>query len=287
MKWTRGYRSEQVDDRRGEMRAAGLGGGGISLLFFLFRRFGVVGLLIGGAVLFFLSRGGAPSMLTGERASSGASEAEQPLVEFVSFVFDDAQNAWTRLFQARKARYRLARLTLFRDSVSSECGMGQAAMGPFYCPADERVYIDLSFYDELKRRFGAPGDFAQAYVIAHEVGHHVQHILGSDRRVHQAADGERAGATGLAVRLELQADCYAGVWAHSTEQRQLLEAGDVEEALKAASVIGDDALQRQAGRGVRPESFTHGSSEQRARWFKRGYESGEIAACDTFSASAL
>jgi predicted metalloprotease len=287
MKWTRGYRSDQVDDRRDEVRSAGLGGGGISLLFFLFRRFGVVGLLIGGAALFFLSRSGSPSMLSGERASPGANEAEQPLVEFMSFVFDDAQNAWGKLFAARQARYRLARLTLFRDSVSSECGLGQAAMGPFYCPNDERVYIDLSFYDELKRRFGAPGDFAQAYVIAHEVGHHVQHILGSDRRVHQASDGERGGATGLSVRLELQADCYAGVWAHSTEQRQLLEAGDVEEALKAASVIGDDALQRQAGQGVRPESFTHGSSQQRTRWFKRGFESGEIAACDTFSASAL
>jgi hypothetical protein len=287
MKWTRGYRSDQVDDRRDEVRSAGLGGGGISLLYFLFRRFGVVGLLIGGAAVFFFSRSGSPSMLSGERASPAASEAEQPLVEFISFVFDDAQNAWGKLFAARKARYRLARLTLFRDSVSSECGLGQAAMGPFYCPDDERVYIDLSFYDELKRRFGAPGDFAQAYVIAHEVGHHVQHILGSDRRVHQASDGERGGATGLSVRLELQADCYAGVWAHSTEQRQLLEAGDVEEALKAASVIGDDALQRQAGQGVRPESFTHGSSQQRTRWFKRGYESGEIAACDTFSASAL
>jgi uncharacterized protein len=287
MKWTRGYRSDQVDDRRDEVRSAGLGGGGISLLFFLFRRFGVVGLLIGGAALFFLSRSGSPSMLSGERANPGTSQAEQPLVEFISFVFDDAQNAWGKLFAARSARYRLARLTLFRDSVSSECGLGQAAMGPFYCPNDERVYIDLSFYDELKRRFGAPGDFAQAYVIAHEVGHHVQHILGSDRRVHQASDGERGGATGLSVRLELQADCYAGVWAHSTEQRQLLEAGDVEEALKAASVIGDDALQRQAGQGVRPESFTHGSSQQRTRWFKRGFESGEIAACDTFSASAL
>jgi predicted metalloprotease len=289
MKWTRGYRSDQVDDRRDDVRSAGLGGGGggIALLFFLFRRFGVVGLLVGGAALFFLSRSGSPSMLSSERATPGANEAEQPLVEFISFVFDDAQNAWGKLFTARKARYRLARLTLFRDSVSSECGLGQAAMGPFYCPNDERVYIDLSFYDELKRRFGAPGDFAQAYVIAHEVGHHVQHILGSDRRVQQATEGERGGATGLSVRLELQADCYAGIWAHSTEQRQLLEAGDVEEALKAASVIGDDALQRQAGQGVRPESFTHGSSQQRTRWFKRGYESGEIAACDTFSASAL
>lgn len=287
MRWTRGYRSEQVDDRRDEMRSAGIGRGGIALLFFLFRRFGVVGLLIGGAALFFLSRAGSPSMLTGERGASSADPAEQPLVEFVSFVFDDAQNAWTQLFSARGARYRLARLTLFRGSIASACGLGQAAMGPFYCPDDERVYIDLSFYDELKRRFGAPGDFAQAYVIAHEVGHHVQHILGADRRVHQASEGERAGATGLSVRLELQADCYAGVWARSTEQRQLLEAGDVDEALEAASAIGDDALQRQAGQGVRPESFTHGSSAQRARWFERGYASGEIAACDTFSASAL
>jgi predicted metalloprotease len=289
MKWTRGYRSEQVDDRRNEVSPAGAGlsGGAISILFFLFRRFGIAGLLVGGAVLFFMTRAGSPSALTGERAAPAADQAEQPMVEFVSFVFDDAQNAWKQLFATRGARYRLARLELYRGQISSECGLGQAAMGPFYCPSDERVYIDLAFYDELKQRFGAPGDFAQAYVIAHEVGHHVQHILGTDRRVHQASEGERAGGTGLSVKLELQADCFAGIWARTTQQRQLLEAGDVDEALKAASVIGDDALQKQAGRGVRPESFTHGSSQQRVRWFKRGFESGEIAACDTFSASTL
>jgi predicted metalloprotease len=287
MKWTRGYRSDQVDDRRDEVASAGLGGGGISLLFFLFRRFGIAGLLIGGAALFFLSRGGSPSALTGERGAAGADQAEQPLVEFVSYVFDDAQSAWKQKFASRSGSYRLARLTLFRDQIGSSCGMGQAAMGPFYCPEDERVYIDLSFYDELRQRFGASGDFAHAYVIAHEVGHHVQHILGADRRVHQATEGERSGATGLSVKLELQADCYAGIWAHTTEQRQLLEAGDVDEALKAASVIGDDALQRKAGKGVRPESFTHGTSQQRMRWFKRGYETGEIAACDTFAAGTL
>jgi predicted metalloprotease len=286
MKWTRGYRSDQVDDRRNEVSAAGLSGGALQLLFFLFRRFGILGLLAGGALLFFLTRG-SPSMLSGSRDGSGADQAEAPVVEFVSFVFDDVQGAWQRLFAARGARYPLARLELFRGQISSACGLGQTAMGPFYCPNDQRVYIDLAFYDELKQRFGAPGDFAQAYVIGHEVGHHVQHILGTDRRLEQASEGEREGASGLSVRLELQADCYAGVWAHSTEQRQLLEAGDIDEALKAASVIGDDALQRQAGSAVRPESFTHGTSQQRVRWFRRGYDSGEIAACDTFAVSAL
>jgi predicted metalloprotease len=176
---------------------------------------------------------------------------------------------------------------LFRDATRSGCGLGQSAMGPFYCPNDQRVYIDLSFYEELRQRFGAPGDFAQAYVITHEIGHHVQHLLGTDRKLQEASENEQQGENGLSVRLELQADCYAGIWAHSTEQRSLLEAGDIEEALKAASRIGDDALQKQSSGTVRPETFTHGSSEQRMRWFKRGYQTGELSACDTFSARGL
>jgi predicted metalloprotease len=160
-------------------------------------------------------------------------------------------------------------------------------MGPFYCPNDQKVYIDLSFYEELRQRFGAPGDFAQAYVITHEIGHHVQHLLGTDRKLQEASESEQEGESGLSVRLELQADCYAGIWAHSTEQRSLLEQGDIDEALKAASRIGDDALQKQSSGTVRPETFTHGSSEQRVRWFKRGYQTGDLAACDTFSARGL
>jgi hypothetical protein len=289
MKWTPGHESSDVEDRRAQGPAsAGMGGGAISLLFFLFRRFGVVGVLIGGAALFFFSRMGTSSNLSSDQsAQAPGTEAEQTMVQFVSFVLDDAQNAWTQLFQRQNRRYPHAKLVIFRDATRSGCGLGQAAMGPFYCPSDQKVYIDLTFYEELRQRFGAPGDFAQAYVITHEIGHHVQHLLGTDERVHNAPESAQTGATGLSVRLELQADCYAGVWAKTTEQRQLLEAGDIDEALRAASVIGDDALQRQSQGTVRPETFTHGSSEQRVRWFKRGYESGDPAACDTFEAQRL
>ena len=289
MKWTPGHQSNDVEDRRGDSPAsAGMGGGAFALLFFLFRRFGIVGVLIGGAALFFLGQFGSSSQLTGgEQRSATGDRTEQPMVEFVSFVLDDAQKTWTELFQKRGAAYQHTKLVLFRDAVRSGCGLGQAAMGPFYCPSDQRVYIDLSFYDELRQRFGAPGDFAQAYVITHEIGHHVQHLLGHDQRVHEASESEREGENGLSVRLELQADCYAGIWAHSTEQRSLLEAGDIDEALKAASKIGDDALQKQSTGSVRPETFTHGSSEQRARWFKRGYQTGDLAACDTFASRGL
>ena len=289
MRWTPGHRSNDVEDRRGQGPAsAGLGGGAAALLFFLFRRFGVVGLLVGGAALFLFSRFSGGSSLSSERpAATPGTQAEQTMVEFVSFVLDDAQQSWSQLFAGQEQRYAHAKLVVFRDATRSGCGLGQAAMGPFYCPRDQKVYIDLSFYEELRQRFGAPGDFAQAYVITHEIGHHVQHLLGTDERVHGASQAEQTGATGLSVRLELQADCYAGIWAHSTEQRQLLEAGDIEEALRAASVIGDDALQRQSQGAVRPESFTHGSSEQRARWFKRGYQTGDLAACDTFAAKRL
>jgi len=287
MKWTRGYRSNNVDDRRGERgSAAGLGGAGAAgLLFMLFRRFGIVGVLVGGAALYFLSGGfgSGGSALSGQRDTTVNDPNEQPTVEFVSFVLDDAQNTWNDLFKAQGKQYQPARLQIFRTSISSACGLGQSAMGPFYCPSDQKVYIDLSFYDELKQRFGAPGDFAQAYVITHEIGHHVQHLLGLDKNVRS----DRAGADSAAVRLELQADCFSGVWGHSSNERQLLEAGDLDEALKAAAVIGDDALQKQSGGGVRPESFTHGTSAQRARWFKRGFESGDMASCDTFGAASL
>lgn len=289
MKWERGYRSNNVDDRRGEspLRAGGLGAGGAQILFFLFRRFGIWGVLIGGAGLYFFST------LTSSRSSLSSAPtqannpAEQTTVEFVSFVFDDVQNTWTSLMKQSGQSYELSRLEIFRDALQSACGMGEAAMGPFYCPGDKRVYIDLSFYQELHDRFGAPGDFAQAYVIAHEVGHHVQNLMGLSDRVHNASASQQKGAEGLSVRLELQADCFAGVWAYSSDQRKLLEAGDIDEALKAASVIGDDALQKQATGTVRPESFTHGSSAQRARWFKRGYQSGDPAQCDSFKASSL
>jgi len=274
--------------------------GGAGLLGLLFRLFGLPGLLIGGALLFFGnsifggSGGGGGGRSTGS-PSAAPGEAQDPqaeMVSMVSSVFDDTQRVWDGAF---KGQYRKAKLVLFSDRTSSGCGTGQAAMGPFYCPRDQRVYIDLSFYRDLKQRFGAPGDFAQAYVIAHEVGHHVQHLLGLDEKVHRAARGEQTGADALSVRLELQADCLAGAWAHATGAGDLtgkgdvaLESGDIEEALRAAAAIGDDRLQQQQGQGsVTPETWTHGSSEQRVRWFKRGYESGSLESCDTFSASQL
>jgi uncharacterized protein len=198
-------------------------------------------------------------------------------------VLDDTQRTWESIFQQQGRQYRHAKLVLFRDAVDSACGMAQSATGPFYCPADEKVYIDLSFYDDLKQRFGAPGDFAQAYVLAHEIGHQVQKLLGTESQVQHAMQSLPGQQNQLSVRLELQADCLAGVWGHSTEQRNILEAGDVDEALQAASAVGDDRLQRMASGHVNPDSFTHGTSEKRAHWFKQGMEAGDLGSCNTFS----
>jgi predicted metalloprotease len=211
-------------------------------------------------------------------------EAEKPLVQFVSFVLDDTQKTWEQVLpQQAGAPYRHARLVLFRNHTQSACGGAESATGPFYCPADEKVYIDLGFYDELKRRFGAPGEFAQAYVLAHEVGHHVQKILGIESKVQQLQRSNPAEANPLSVKTELQADCFAGVWAHSTQQRGLLEAGDVKSALHAAAAVGDDHIQQMTRGRVQPETFTHGSSQQRMDWFDRGLNTGSIAACNTFA----
>jgi predicted metalloprotease len=216
------------------------------------------------------------------------SDPDRELVEFVSFVLDDVQDTWTALFRdradwSRGAPYRRARLVLFTDRVDSACGFQSAATGPFYCPADQKAYIDLGFYRELARRFGAPGDFAQAYVIAHEIAHHVQNLTGISDQVHAEASRHPEDRNALSIRQELQADCLAGVWAHHTDQRNVLERGDIEEGLTAAAAIGDDRLQRQATGTVQPESWTHGSSAQRVRWFQRGFQEGTPAACDTFS----
>jgi predicted metalloprotease len=204
-------------------------------------------------------------------------------------VLADTEDVWKQQFQQGGANYVQPKLVLFRGAVRTACGAGQAAMGPFYCPIDQKVYIDLSFYETMKNRMGAPGDFAQAYVIAHEVGHHVQNQLGISDKVQQAqARGSRAEGNAMSVRLELQADCFAGVWGHHAQnQRQILEQGDVEEAMNAAAKIGDDALQANAGRAVVPESFTHGSSEQRQRWFMTGLKTGSVKACDTFNTRNL
>jgi predicted metalloprotease len=286
MRWTPGGDSSDVEDRRGS--SGGFGGFGI----------GGKGIGCGGAVIllvlsllfhknFFALLGtGGDQTASGPVASRPVQESPQESEErqFVTFVLNDTQKTWQSILaQQGDASYRKAKLVLFRDSTNSGCGYAQAASGPFYCPEDEKVYIDLAFYDELKQRFGASGDFAQAYVIAHEIGHHVQKIIGIEGKVHNLMERDSRHAKQYSVGLELQADCFAGVWAHSTEERKLLEAGDVEEGLNAAAAVGDDRLQRMAGKAVNPDSFMHGSSAQRSEWFRRGFNSGRIADCDTFA----
>jgi len=222
-------------------------------------------------------------------APAQAPPAHDTMAQFVSTVLADTEDVWGPIFQQGGGAYREPRLVLFRGAVPTACGTGQAAMGPFYCPGDQKVYIDLSFYDQLKNQLGAPGDFAQAYVIAHEVGHHVQHLLGISGQVEQMRGRvSQVAYNRLSVKLELQADCLAGVWAHhADQQRQILEQGDIEEAMNAAAKIGDDALQRAQTGQVVPDSFTHGTSAQRQRWFRTGLQSGSVQACDTFSAASL
>lgn len=280
MRWTPGGRSSDLEDRRGS--SGGFGGGGMRIGLGGAAVLLVLSLVFKQDFFALLGGGGAGG---GEPTASGpvaSTPEEEKRVKFVSFVLDDAQGTWDRLFQARGQQYQHAKLVLFRDAIRSACGFAEAATGPFYCPGDERVYIDLGFFDELQQRFGAPGDFAQAYVLAHELGHHVQRLEGTDARVREAQQRRPDAANDLSVRMELQADCYAGVWGHETAQRQILEAGDVEEGLGAAAAVGDDRIQRMSGQGVHPEGFTHGTSEQRASWFRRGFESGRPENCDTF-----
>jgi hypothetical protein len=279
--------SSNIEDRRG-MRpvrtGVGLSIGGVLFL--------VVLSLLGINPLPFLGVATqAPSEV--QMQDSGQPYQESPqeaaLREMTAVVLADTEETWNTLLPQYGVQYVDPTLVLFSDVVNSACGSAQSAMGPFYCPADQKVYIDLSFYDELSQRFGAPGDFAQAYVIAHEVGHHVQNLVGTAEKVHTAQQrASQVDANELSVRMELQADCYAGVWAHhASRSRQLLEAGDVEEGLNAASAIGDDRLQRMAQGRVVPDSFTHGSSEQRVRWFQQGLQSGTLEACDTFAVRQL
>lgn len=279
MRWKRGGTSSDVEDRRGSM----LGGRGLKLGLGGTLVVGLLSMLL-GTDLFAVIGGGDSTVPSGGEASGPVSEtpAERERVEFVSFVLDDLQQSWSTEFSRSGRDYQRAKLVLFRDAVESACGMGQSATGPFYCPPDGKVYLDLGFFDDLASRFGAAGEFAQAYVVAHEIGHHVQNLLGVSDQV-RALQSRRPGeSNALSVRLELQADCFAGVWAHSTKQRDLLERGDVEAALGAASAIGDDRLQKSAGARVSPESFTHGSSAQRVEWFRRGLEAGRPEDCDTF-----
>ena len=284
MEWTPGGVSNDIEDRRDDSGGGGFGGFGFGGL-------GLGGILIVGLLSllfgrnFFTLFSGAPTASVTQRAPDRARDAaEQPLVLFVSFVLDDVQKNWdTVLPEAENVRYRHAKLVLFRDAIPSACGMAQSAIGPFYCPQDEKVYLDLGFFDELQQRFGARGDFAKAYVIAHEVGHHVQKILGIEPKVQRLREEHPSAANPLSVRLDLQADCLAGIWAHSTQQRQITDASDVKSALGAAAAVGDDRLQRMATGRVSPETFTHGSSAQRQEWFERGLHSGHLSACNTFA----
>jgi predicted metalloprotease len=274
MRWEGGRRSSNIEDRRG-LGVGTIGGGGIGMLLIVL----AVSCLTGTNPLALLQmvEESAPSQT--QSVPTGAPTGD-PAAEFVSVVLGDTEETWTRVFSAAGKRYQEPVLVLFEGAVQSACGSASAASGPFYCPSDQKVYLDLSFFRELDRRFGAPGDFAQAYVVAHEVGHHVQNLLGINRQVNQAPQGSgRAGANALSVQLELQADCLAGVWGHHAQKRDLLDPGDVEEGLSAAAAIGDDRL---TGGRVSPESFTHGTSEQRARWLRQGLTTGDINSCDTF-----
>jgi predicted metalloprotease len=276
----RGGRMPRGGRRRAPPPRLSLGSALVLLVLLFFFRDDLLQVLSGGPGRLEVPGGtpmGAPGPDPGGELHT--SPAEEELVAFVSFVLDDLQDTWARILPG----YREAKLVLFRDAVRSGCGFAQAQMGPFYCPADGKVYVDLSFYEELRRRFGAPGDFAQAYVIAHEIGHHVQKLTGIEPDVRQAQRANPRQANALSVRMELQADCLAGVWGHSTARRDLLEEGDVEEGLRAAAAIGDDRIQGMSGGRISPESFSHGSSKQRVQWFRTGLTTGEPDACDTFA----
>jgi len=282
MRWRGERQSSNIEDRRGLSGGKVAVGGGLGTVLIL-----IIALIFGADPRQLLEQLPAePSSQV--QSSRPLNPEEEQLKEFVGVVLAKSEDVWNNLFQQNGRQYREPTLVLFTDQVQSACGRAGASVGPFYCPGDEKVYIDLSFYEELKRRFQAPGDFAQAYVIAHEVGHHVQHLLGiSDRVDAMRGRVSQAEANQLSVRLELQADFFAGVFARYVKDQGVLEPGDIEEALTAASAIGDDKIQRQTTGYVVPDSFTHGSSEQRLRWFKRGYDSGDIRQGDTFSARDL
>jgi predicted metalloprotease len=291
MRWTPGGESSDIEDRRDDSGGGG-GGGGFG--------FGGIHLGIGGTILLLIlsvvfhrnlftllgGGGGGVPVTHVSRPVSPASEpaTEKTEVELVSFVLDDVQHTWEKLLPAQAhVPYRHAKLVLFRNSIRSACGLAQSATGPFYCPVDEKVYLDLGFYDELKTRFGAPGEFAQAYVLAHEIGHHVQKILGIEAKVRHLEQLHPEQTNPLSVRVELQADCFAGIWGNSTEQRKIIDETDISQGLNAAAAVGDDRLQKMATGHVSPENFTHGTSASRMKWFRAGLDSGDISACNTFA----
>ena len=280
MDWTPGGMSGDIEDRRDSSGGfGGMGGGGI----------GIVGFVILLIISLVTGRNYLGSVLSGGGSTSIHEPARRPAanenrdVQLISFVLDDTQKTWTQIFAAHGRTYRHAKLVLYRDMTYSGCGAAQAATGPFYCPEDEKVYIDLSFWNDLKQFGGSTGDFAQAYVVAHELGHHVQKLLGIETRMRRLAQQDPHERNPLSVDLELQADCFAGVWGHSTEQRNIVHPEDVDQALKTAASVGDDHLQKMAGRAVSPERWTHGSSVQRSEWFRRGLDGGTVGSCTTFN----
>lgn len=304
MRWRQGRRSSNVEDRRGESPGMGAGGTGglgnlLALAPFLLRSKKGWLILAAIAVFYFVfsgdrlfedapQRGETPSLGSGDTGTQpGQAQAGDEVADFVSVVLADTEDTWDKLFQTAGARYVPPKLVLYNNAIRSACGLNTSAVGPFYCPGDAKVYLDLSFLNDLKQ-LGAPGDFAFAYVIAHEVGHHVQNLLGTSQKVQQARmQTDKATANRLSVMQELQADCFAGVWAfYAHRDRQMLEPGDLEEGLAAAAAVGDDRLQKRTGRTVSPDSFTHGSAKQRAYWFSRGFESGDVRQCNTFAALA-
>ncbi len=284
MRWRTGRRSRNIEDRRRIRVPRKAAGGGIGIIVIA-----LIAIYFGVDPTVILNQQSPTTSVSTYTTSKPISPAENQLADFVSVVLADTEDTWHPLFNKMGKSYREPNLVLFSGAVESACGYAQAAMGPFYCPADQKVYIDLSFYQDLKNRHGAPGDFAQAYVIAHEIGHHVQTLLGISEKVHTARRQlSQVKGNKLSVMQELQADCFAGIWAHHADRaRQILEEGDIEEALNAASAIGDDRLQRR-GRGyVTPDSFTHGTSKQRVHWFKRGLQTGDVLQCNTFKADNL
>ena len=285
MRWERGRRSDNIEDRRGmRVGRTGLVGGGIGAIVLA-----LVAMYLGVDPSVVLDQAGNLAPTQTEQQPATFSPEEEKLKEFMSVVLADTEDVWGTLFRGSGQQYQQPRLVLFSGAVQSACGFAEAAMGPFYCPGDQKLYLDMSFFNDLAQRHDAPGDFAQAYVVAHEVGHHVQTLLGVSEKVHAARQGAgEAEGNALQVKMELQADCFSGVWAHHANQApQILEPGDTEEALAAAAGVGDDRLQKQARGYIVPESFTHGSSEQRMRWFNRGMQSGDPGQCDTFKAARL
>ncbi len=289
MRWTPGRRNDNLEDRRGESGGGGFGGGGGGGM-----KLGLGGTvvvlvlsLIFGKDLFSVVDGSGDPTTSTQAPPTGAPVASTPsedrTVEFANFMLNDTEKTWGDIFSAGGQQYQDPKLVLFRDGIESACGFAQSATGPFYCPGDRKVYVDLGFFDELSKRFGAPGEFARAYVLAHEIGHHVQNLLGTERELRRSQQQNPQSANALSVAMELQADCFAGIWAASANKRGVVEPGDIEGGLKAAAAVGDDRLQRMGTGHVNPESFTHGSSAQRMQWFQRGYNEGKISACDTFS----